>query len=418
MKGGSHIAAYKDYAAKHLPRVETLGGLWAPDFDPLAYPDNDLLAGVEQYLLELRPYTKVLSRAAELRQIHYDKFVTDEDAGHRAWRKGMNRVAADARAKLEYWTTQRDSLFDEAIEAFERRPLSDVREIVHVRRVEEVLPKVIFEPTPRPALSKRERNRRRRANQQRRAREDRRLLEQAIAEKESLKTELVAATKLTTIPKVRMSMVELFTRVKSANKKGDGLVRDLIFADIEITKSCTVETLAVGLELTNPLSACNNDRFRTRRLMCVYRFINVCRKCDRFGELFIGMIGVFRQTGRPTPANIIFGSVHPHELRKLWTQCPPEAYAVRSWAIARYKKHRHVYAIIALHYHTMQMRNIIDKKQAMILSRMNNLRRYMCGYAELGAPKKLFGVCIDPVVSDNVMEAYKDTREKMRKKIY
>lgn len=104
------IALYKEYQKKHLPATETLGGLWAPDFDHTAYPQLDRVSALRKYLDELEPYARVLNRAAHLRQLHYEQFMTGkEDDGHRKWREGMNAIANDALEKYKYWEKIHDS---------------------------------------------------------------------------------------------------------------------------------------------------------------------------------------------------------------------------------------------------------------------------------------------------------------------
>lgn len=114
-----YISLYKDYTEKHLPEVETLAGLWAPDFDETAYPNLDFVSALQAYLNDLEPYCKVLSKAAELRQDHYRLFIENkinEDSGHRNWREGMNFMADDCQEKLKYWKEIHSKALNELIE--------------------------------------------------------------------------------------------------------------------------------------------------------------------------------------------------------------------------------------------------------------------------------------------------------------
>lgn len=129
IKGESeYIEDYKRAQYK-LPDSDNLGALWAPDFDPENYPGLDRLAGLELYLTELSKYSKKLSKAAYLRQRHFDLFLKDrtdrapEDDGHRYWRLGMNQVAADAANTLAYWTKIRDGMLSKAISDYVSRPI-------------------------------------------------------------------------------------------------------------------------------------------------------------------------------------------------------------------------------------------------------------------------------------------------------
>lgn len=129
IKGESeYIEEYKR-AQYRLPDSDNLGALWAPDFDPENYPGLDSLAGLEVYLGELSKYTKKLSKAAYLRQRHFDLFLKDrvdrdpEDDGHRYWRLGMNQVADDAVKTLAYWTKIRDDMLSKAISDYVARPI-------------------------------------------------------------------------------------------------------------------------------------------------------------------------------------------------------------------------------------------------------------------------------------------------------
>jgi hypothetical protein len=171
------INAYKSYAENHLPEVDTLGGLWAPDFDPTAYPNLDMISALRSYLDALDPYCNSLNRAAELRQHHYELFIRgiqQEGDGHRFWREGMNRIAEDCREKSQYWSRIHNRLLEKVIvqyEIEERRKESQRAPIdITIRNPDMVVTKKSqktqrFNPksiTVRPPISKTERERRKR----------------------------------------------------------------------------------------------------------------------------------------------------------------------------------------------------------------------------------------------------------------
>lgn len=119
-----YIEDYKRAQYK-LPDSDNLGALWAPDFEQENYPDFDRLGGLEVYLAQLSKYSKKLSKAAFLRQKHFDLFLKDkfEDDNHKHWRLGMNEVAADAVKTLQYWTKVRDDLLLSVISDYASRPI-------------------------------------------------------------------------------------------------------------------------------------------------------------------------------------------------------------------------------------------------------------------------------------------------------
>lgn len=171
------IDAYKSYAKNHLPQVDTLGGLWAPEFDPNAYPDRDYVSALLAYLDALDPYCNALNRAAYLRQYHYELFIQhkrQENDEHRAWREGMNRIAEDCLKKSQYWSTIHDRLLAKLIVDQELQQRRDEQRRapvdVTIRNpdVDSSKPRTapkVFNPksiTMRPPLSKQEKERRKR----------------------------------------------------------------------------------------------------------------------------------------------------------------------------------------------------------------------------------------------------------------
>ncbi len=209
----NYIASYKDYAEAHLPEVETLAGLWSPDFDEKAYPALDFISALRAYLNELHPYCAALNRAAQLRQQHYDMFIQNrqaEDDGHRAWREGINAIARDCEEKSTYWTSIHDRALTELIDRQElEQAKSAKRELkldLTARNVDlderqktakkYVQPKS-FNPksiVARPRLSEAEKNRRKREHKAfvkaRRKLEDK-ILEEAIDDSGNLELDVL-----------------------------------------------------------------------------------------------------------------------------------------------------------------------------------------------------------------------------------
>lgn len=125
---GLAIRAYKEYAQCYFGDAETLADYQAAHFDPDAYEDThpsyDTLGRLELYLKDLRKLVKHLVRAAELRQQHFERFLTpeSEECGHRKFRKALNKLAADAQGKLLIWERTREEELTEAIERWNALP--------------------------------------------------------------------------------------------------------------------------------------------------------------------------------------------------------------------------------------------------------------------------------------------------------
>lgn len=216
-KESEAIARYKDYAAKHLPQVDTLSGLWAPDFEYSFYSQNETLDEIDAlkyYLLKLEPYAKILSRAAYLRQFHFDEFVVDEDDGHRAWRVGMNMVAQDARDKVEKWSGVWEQKLDKVIREY-TPTLSKIKQFAHIKNVDKVKEsKTAVRP---PRMSKKERRKRKRA----RERMDDEALKEAFVQLQNegvklIETEVENTTFLETHKEY--TLIEILNNVLSANR--------------------------------------------------------------------------------------------------------------------------------------------------------------------------------------------------------
>lgn len=119
------IAVYKKYFSKHFPWVEKLGDLVVLNFDYDAYKSDTKIEALQKYLDELKPYLKKLSKAADLRQFHYERWIQnqkEEDLGHQHWREGLNAIVKDAEEKFFYWSNVQEQIFNKAIEDFEKIP--------------------------------------------------------------------------------------------------------------------------------------------------------------------------------------------------------------------------------------------------------------------------------------------------------
>jgi len=114
------IKTYKEYQKKHLANMARLSDYYAPDFDPEAYPNIDKIDALQNYLSELRKYYKHLSKAAGLRQKHYEEFVMlrkNEDYDHKAWREGLNAISKNCEEKIKFWENHADKEFDKLIKS-------------------------------------------------------------------------------------------------------------------------------------------------------------------------------------------------------------------------------------------------------------------------------------------------------------
>ena len=119
---GLAIAKYKDYQQNNLPNANTLKELVCPDFELASYKPLGIIDALKIYITEVQSYSKVLSRAANLRQEHYIHFIKgkkDEEEGHKYWREGMNQIALDARNKLKYWKNIHKDEFEKLLKSKE-----------------------------------------------------------------------------------------------------------------------------------------------------------------------------------------------------------------------------------------------------------------------------------------------------------
>lgn len=116
------ISKYKDFQQNNLPNVNTLKELICPDFEIAAYKPLGIIDALKIYISEIEKYSKVLSKAAQLREKHYNSFIKgkkDEDEGHKYWREGMNQIALDAKQKVKYWKEIHKNEFDKLIKSKE-----------------------------------------------------------------------------------------------------------------------------------------------------------------------------------------------------------------------------------------------------------------------------------------------------------
>ena len=177
------INAYKIYFKTHLPRVDSLNGLWSADFDYEFYSKGgklDEIDALHVYLKKLKPYAKVLAKAAELRESHYTRFIEEEERGHRDWRIGLNMVAQDAKDKVIKWQHVWEEKMDKVIRDY-TPTLSGIKQIAHFKNVDvfEKESKTAVEP---PQMSSRERKKRKNARRRRKAREDEDAINKAVSQ--------------------------------------------------------------------------------------------------------------------------------------------------------------------------------------------------------------------------------------------
>lgn len=178
LEEGRAISLYKEYHLNKLPITETIDGLWLQDFDEEAYPDLDTISALQCYLDNAKTYTATLSRAAELRELHYQEFIrpyendgsVTEDPKHSYWRLAMNAVAIAARVSLLKWQNIHATLLDKLITEQEKRSLQ--KELQAMRQVSPPVKlstrNVDFDPTRkstsetvnRPTISEAEKRRR------------------------------------------------------------------------------------------------------------------------------------------------------------------------------------------------------------------------------------------------------------------
>ena len=121
----SAIAAYKTYSRKYFPWVEKLSDFVVMNFDPNAYKKDTTFEGLKKYLDELDLYLGRLSKSADLRQYHFERWVKDryvEEKGHKYWREGLNKIVEDGKEKYSYWSEIYQQMFEKIISDFEKRP--------------------------------------------------------------------------------------------------------------------------------------------------------------------------------------------------------------------------------------------------------------------------------------------------------
>jgi hypothetical protein len=188
-----NVFTYKEYADKHLPQYEHLWQYEVDDFDENAYDEKSKLDKLESYLKDLVLYAKHLTRAAFLRQSHYEDYIDgtmEEDEGHQIWRLGMNQIAEDAWEKLTYWQEASDGLFKEHVKRFERSEAKKAARIVdldakNVDFTPDPIPKA--KPVRPPKISQVQKNIRRKNRIQRlktKNEKDEKLLDKMISHNE------------------------------------------------------------------------------------------------------------------------------------------------------------------------------------------------------------------------------------------
>lgn len=126
---------YKDYTLKWLPQNLTLEGYTVYDFQEDPESKIDMFDQLTKYLEELKPYSQHLSEAANLRQKHFENYIRGkyiEDKDHSYWRIGLNKIAEDARNKLDTWSNIREKLFQKIISISEAKIIQQNNRILDI----------------------------------------------------------------------------------------------------------------------------------------------------------------------------------------------------------------------------------------------------------------------------------------------
>ena len=235
------IQAYKEYFAKKFGVVQTINQLWLPDFDKNTYPKyTETLTALEQYLGRATPFAKALTRAAALRQNHYEQFILSkgltEDKGHEHFREALNQTAEDATEKVAYWMEKRDALLDKKIAQFEQRPLSSVKYVAGIENPDVEDTKVKELPSEkrvqRPKMSAKERKRRRNFAKKLRQKQENALISKAEQESKQTKQKAISSQpgqqpKALAIAKetALKSTVDIIKDIENANQTSTNLPR-------------------------------------------------------------------------------------------------------------------------------------------------------------------------------------------------
>jgi len=221
------IRVYKNADAE-LPDFETIKDLYAPDFDPEAYPDLDKVDALHHYIQELTTYCSYLNTAARLRQAHYETFILPNGAdtedrgrkkkGHKVWRENMNAIANDCNDKLRYWSQMSDKEFRKLVRRQEILN-KNIDYSVHKVDIEPVSRKVKKNVASRPKMSLREKEQLQLEYERQAAlkkKEEEELIESAIAENEphmQVSTDLLAR-KVQAANVVNVSIREYFDKFR------------------------------------------------------------------------------------------------------------------------------------------------------------------------------------------------------------
>ena len=192
---------------------------------------------------ETSNFEKVLSRAAFLRQSHYEQFLSEnnlEDKEHKWWRIGMNLVAKDAKAKLKKWTLVRDKCLDKAIREFESIPivLSQIKYLSKIQNVDKSKTKSKF-VVKRPKISAREKKQRNNARKRLKNKNINELLDNCISNEDY----------------IRDNTLKSCLHAKLVQKKYNGVSLDQLSKAIQISNQ--TQNGAVNM-ITNGLLSISN----------------------------------------------------------------------------------------------------------------------------------------------------------------
>lgn len=142
---GQAIFNYKEYFLRHFGEPKHLCDLYVGHYDG----DPQDVHHLDQYLATIRVYSKKLRRAADLRQYHYEHFITIEEPGHAHWRVGLNQITEDAENKLKYWEEKRDSAWDQLPLVYDLAVISNrVKNPDDYTNITVIRPQKILRPPP------------------------------------------------------------------------------------------------------------------------------------------------------------------------------------------------------------------------------------------------------------------------------
>jgi hypothetical protein len=205
------IQNYEEYAERNNV-AGSIADLWTPNFEQENYPELDRIDALNQYLIETSDYCNRLNKAAELRQRHFENFISrrkPEHIGHKYYREGLNEIAQDCSEKYRKWMSEKEKALNTLIKIQNKK--EEIRMRTQLNKQLEELEKEMLkiERTPKyltanydkpklqriiqPKISQNEIKRRRIELERQRIENDKReekILQEAIAEIEPYNLEI------------------------------------------------------------------------------------------------------------------------------------------------------------------------------------------------------------------------------------